>query len=35
MCHNYRDPYLSVAKFSQYVVYLHKNFQAKARDDAV
>ena len=34
VCHNYRNLKLSAAKFSQYAVYFHKNFQAKARDNA-
>jgi len=35
VCLNYRNPQLSGAKSSQYVVYLHKNFLAKDRDNAV
>jgi len=35
VCHNYQNLQLSGAKFSQYVVYLHKNFRAKAWDNAV
>jgi len=33
--HNYRNPYLSAAKISQYAVYSHKNFQAKVGDNTV
>jgi len=34
VCHNYRNPWLSGAKFSQYAVYLHKNFWSEAQDNA-